>query len=91
LLMVYPTTKLEISDNKAPPCFKAFWIENVSHKHLSTQNLQSVSFKRTLISLTGFTSTPIPLQRCTFLPSSWHYKQLMFSQFYPCIWQNTLL
>jgi hypothetical protein len=61
-LMTYCTEKLKSSGVIASPCFRPFWIENLSDKCLPTQTLLYVSFKHILMSLTSFMGTPNPMR-----------------------------
>jgi len=48
--MKYSKDKLKINSDKAPPCFRPFWIGNASDKFEPMQNLLKVSFKHIAIS-----------------------------------------
>jgi hypothetical protein len=61
--MAYSEAKLKSSDDKASPCFRPFFIENLSDKCLPIWTLICVSFKHILISLTGFMGIPNSMRR----------------------------
>jgi hypothetical protein len=86
-LMACSNAKLESNGDKASPCFRPFWIRNVSNKGWPIWILLLDSFKHIFISLTSSMSIPksewILYSTSLVTEYSWCTVSLYFSFFSP--------
>jgi hypothetical protein len=93
-LMAYSKTKLKSSGDRSSPCFRPFWIGNLSDKCLPIWTLLYVSFKHILINLTTYIHGYLKLYETAvqyFPPHwiivfSWSTASLFF-HFFSSIWR----